>query len=176
MKTLGLVRKYVAFFFAGIFIAVLCFIGINLAMAPTSKSEYCGTKCHEMKDAYRSWELSIHGTNKYGIRVECINCHIPKKEKFFTHITAKTYAGLKDIFKHHFGGEYDIEKTRMKVLEHIPSKRCLNCHNNLLGAPADSTAKMVHTTILSEPDNAEYKCVDCHENAGHERQNKLFSP
>lgn len=115
MKILALIRKHNVVFLAGFVFAVLCFVGLNMAMVPVSKSEYCGSKCHEMNTAYQTWELSPHGANRYGISVDCINCHLPPKEKYFTHLVAKAYMGTKDAYKHHFGGEYDIKR---------PTKKC----------------------------------------------------
>ena len=41
-------------FIAGLVFALLCFIGINAAMEPVSKSTYCGTACHEMNISYQT--------------------------------------------------------------------------------------------------------------------------
>ncbi len=180
-KTGMLSRIYVAVtkriwtFLAGFAFALLCFVALNAAMVPVSKSDYCGGKCHEMNTAYLTWELSPHGANSIGVRVECIDCHLPAKEKYFAHITAKAYEGAKDMYKHYFGGEYDREKIRLKVLRHLPNERCLYCHDTLLAKPADSAARIAHTAVLSEPDARENRCVRCHENVGHQRQSKLFS-
>jgi len=163
-------------FLVGFAFAILCFIGINAAMEPASKSEFCGSKCHEMKTAYRTWELSVHGANKYGFRVDCVNCHLPPKERYFTHVATKAYVGSMDIFKHFFIGGYDIEKARKKALEHIPNKRCVHCHDSLLTKPGSSSARKAHFASLSQPDAPENKCVECHQGTGHERQNKLFAP
>jgi cytochrome c-type protein NapC/trimethylamine-N-oxide reductase cytochrome c-type subunit TorC len=168
-------KKRLLTFFAGFVFAVLCFVALNAAMVPVSKAEYCGSKCHEMNTAYLTWELSLHGTNAYGIRVECINCHLPSKDRYFTHIAAKAYAGAKDTFKHHFGGEYDIEKIRQKVLGHMPNQRCLHCHSSLLDRPSNSAALIAHTAALAEPDAPESRCVQCHEDIGHQRKSKLFT-
>ena len=162
-------------FLIGIFTAIVCFIGLNAAMVPVSKSQYCGSKCHEMNSAYTSWELSVHGTNQYGVSVECIDCHLPSKEKYFSHVATKVYLGAKDIYKHNFGDEYDVEKMSKKVSIHMPSRRCLNCHNNLLAKGDNSAARQAHSKILTAPDKPENRCMTCHENAGHERQKKLFS-
>jgi nitrate/TMAO reductase-like tetraheme cytochrome c subunit len=163
-------------FLVGFAFAILCFIGINAAMEPASKSEFCGSKCHEMKTAYRTWELSVHGANKYGFRVDCVNCHLPSKDRYFTHVATKAYVGSMDIFKHFFIGGYDIEKARKKALEHMPNKRCVHCHNSLLTKPGSSSARKAHFASLSRPDAPENKCVECHQGTGHERQNKLFAP
>lgn len=38
------IRKYRLPFLAGIAFAVLCFIGINAAMGPASRPEFCGSQ------------------------------------------------------------------------------------------------------------------------------------
>ena len=172
----GIIKKYLPALFLGFVFAVLCFVVLEKMMKPVSLSGYCGTKCHEMNTAYRTWELSDHGSNKHGFRVECVDCHLPPKDEYFRYIAAKTYAGAKDTYKHYFGEEYNVEKTRTKVLNHIPSRRCLYCHDDLLARPGSPGAEKAHTAVLNAPDAPEYRCVTCHENAGHERQNKLFSP
>jgi len=170
----GLIQKRVLTFITGAVCAVLCFIGINAAMEPVSGPEYCGT-CHEMTAAYRSWELSSHAANKQGIRVECADCHLPSKDKYFSHLAAKAYTGGKGLLKHHFGGEYDREKVRKKIFEHLPNERCLDCHDDLLAKPGSEAARVVHTNVLDNPQAPETRCVECHENAGHQRQDNLSS-
>ncbi len=128
-----------------------------------------------MNAAYQTWELSTHGTNKYGVRVECVDCHLPTKEKYFRHLLAKAYEGGKDVCKHYLGGEYEIEELRKRVLEKIQNDRCLHCHDDLLAKPDSPGARTAHAEVLNPPRGAESKCVDCHENAGHEREAKLFS-
>lgn len=169
-------RRTAVLLIAGFVLACLGFIALNAAMEPVSTSEFCGSKCHEMNTAYRSWELSVHGANKRGIRVECVDCHLPSKDKFFTHIAAKAYEGFKDGYKHYFGGKYEVEKNRKEVLEHLPNQRCLNCHDNLLGKPGSSAARIAHMASLARLELVENRCLSCHEDIGHQRQSKLFSP
>ena len=156
--------------------AIFCYVAINTAMEPFSKPEYCGSNCHSMKESYQSWELSIHGSNKYGITVECIDCHLPPKDKFFKHVTAKAYAGAKDTIIHNFGGEYDREHQRQSVRESMKNETCMHCHDNLLGKPDKSSAFTAHSVALLAPEKKENRCVTCHENAGHEREHKIFMP
>ncbi len=163
-------KKRALTFFAGLAFALLCFLLLNAAMVPVSKSEYCGTKCHEMDTAYQSWKLSVHGANEQGIRIGCIDCHLPSKDKYFTHLFAKAYAGGKDMYKHHFGGEYDVEKIREEVLAHISNEKCLSCHVDLLAKPSSDEAKEAHMETLNPSDaSEEIKCIECHEDAGHQR-------
>ena len=88
-------KKYWLAFGAGLAFAIVCFIVIEAAMKPVSMPAYCGSNCHEMNTAYQTWELSVHGANKFGVQVECIDCHLPPKDKFFTHIATKAYQGGK---------------------------------------------------------------------------------
>jgi len=175
-KIFGVIKWLGPGFAGGIVFAMLCFVGINAAMEPVSSSEYCGSQCHEMNTAYQSWELSVHGSNKNGVTIDCVDCHLPSKEKYFTHLAAKTYAGGKGLYKHYFGGEYDIEKIRKKVIDHASNEMCTRCHNSLLVRPSNSAARIAHVASLSEPDEPENRCVKCHEESGHERTSKLFSP
>lgn len=164
------VKRRALTFLTGLVFTLLCFVAINAAMKPVSKSEYCGTKCHEMDTAYQSWKLSVHGANEKGLRAECIDCHLPSKDKYFTHIVAKVYAGGKDMYKHHFGGEYDGEKVREEVLAHISNRRCLGCHVDLLAKPGSEMAKEAHMETLNPSDvSEETKCIECHEDIGHQR-------
>lgn len=174
-RVAGFTRKRIRVFLVGFVMAMLCFVVLNVAMKPVSSSEYCGGKCHEMNTAYQTWELSSHGANKYGFRVECVDCHLPVKEKYFRHLVAKGYEGGKDVYKHYFGGEYEIEASRKRVLEKIRNDRCLYCHDDLLGKPGSPAARTAHAEVLNPPSGARSKCIDCHEDAGHERENKLFS-
>ena len=159
--------KWATVFLAGVAFAVFCFIAINAAMKPVSTSMFCGTKCHEMDTAYKTWQLSMHGANKFGISVDCVKCHLPPKDKYFTHLAVKAYTGAKDMYKHHFGDEYNAEELREKVLKTMPNKRCMQCHDSLLAKPGSSAARTAHTEVLNEPD--ESKCVDCHEGVAHQR-------
>jgi cytochrome c-type protein NapC/trimethylamine-N-oxide reductase cytochrome c-type subunit TorC len=128
-----------------------------------------------MNAAYRSWELSGHGANISGVVAQCIDCHLPPRDKFFTHFAAKVCVGVKDVYKHHFGGEYDSGKMRNKVLEEMANERCLKCHSNLLAKPRSSAARLAHQPVLSPKDDHKPRCVECHEQL-HERERKVFWP
>ncbi len=167
-------KKRARTFTAGFVFAVVCFIAFNAAMVPVSKSEYCGGKCHEMNNAYLTWELSPHGANSHGIRVECIDCHLPPKERYFAHIADKAYQGAKDVYKHYCVGNYNIEEMQKRVLDRLTNQRCLHCHDVLLEKPSSLAARTAHTAALAEPDAPESRCVQCHADVGHQRQGKLF--
>jgi cytochrome c-type protein NapC/trimethylamine-N-oxide reductase cytochrome c-type subunit TorC len=168
------VGSYGVPFVLGVVFAVGCYLGISRAAKPFSGSEYCGGKCHEMAEAYNSWELSAHGTNANAVTVECVDCHLPAKDKFFSHMTAKTYAGGKDLYMHHFGGEYSVEKMRTKVLEEMPDSRCARCHGNLLEASGTAIGRKAHIENMTASNDATQRCVECHDDI-HQRESKIFS-
>lgn len=170
-----MIKKRGLAFIAGVCFAVVCFLAISAAIGPSSRSEYCGGKCHEMKEAYRSWELSPHGSNTHGFRVECVDCHLPPKERFFSHVVAKAYSGGKDIYMHYLGGKYDRQEQSEKVLAGMSNKRCMHCHDSLLVKAGSQAARQAHSEVVNSSVVSEHRCVDCHEDAGHERKSKLFS-
>jgi len=164
------IKRQVLIFFAGFAFALLCFVAINAAMEPVSKSEYCGTNCHEMDTAYQSWKASAHGTNEKGLHAKCIDCHAPSKDDYFTHLVFKAYAGGKDVYKHHFGGEYNVEEERENVISRLPNERCLGCHVGLLSDPSAEETRDFHLEAIQPEEGTEQaKCIDCHEEAGHLR-------
>ncbi|MCK5174273.1 MAG: NapC/NirT family cytochrome c [Planctomycetes bacterium] len=156
-------------FFVGIAFALFCFLCINAAMGPFSTSQYCGTNCHEMDTAYQSWQVSSHGANPRGVRIDCVDCHLPTKDKYFTHLFAKAQTGAKDMWLHHFGGEYDADAVREKVVEHFEDEMCLHCHVDLLTRPDSDMAADIHKEAVTPADPAEaLKCIECHEGIAHE--------
>ena len=164
------IKKRGLSFLVGFAFAIVVFVAVNAAMKPLSTSQYCGTACHEMDTAYTSWQGSVHAVNQRGLSVECVECHAPPKEKYFTHLAYKGYAGAKDTFKHFFGGEYDAEASREKVLEHFSNDKCLHCHDNLLAKPRNEMAEELHREVLEPSDESEQlKCTECHEDAAHDR-------
>ena len=143
-------------------------------MEPVSRSSYCGGACHEMNVSYQTWELTPHGANAQGLRAECIDCHLPPREHYFRHVAAKAWAGGKDMYMHYFGPEYDRQKMRQVVLDHLDNDTCTHCHKDLLKKPSDAKARLAHQAAAQNPTLPENKCTACHESAGHERGQTLF--
>jgi nitrate/TMAO reductase-like tetraheme cytochrome c subunit len=169
-----MVKRYWFAFLAGLVFAIVCFLVINATAKPFSTPRFC-SNCHEMALAYRTWELSAHYANEKGVVAECADCHLPPKDKFFTHLATKAYVGCIDIFKHFFIGGYDFATARQKVLDTMPNERCLKCHSNLLTKPGSSAARTAHLAMSDPTEELESRCVECHEQL-HEREEKIFLP
>lgn len=170
-------KKHVVTFFAGFVFALLCFVTINAAMEPISRSKFCGSNCHEMHDALKSWEMSVHGGNTKGLRAECIDCHLPQKDSYFRHLVTKSYAGGKHLFQHYVGVLFGIKNHSEKPLvsdadrtERVKNEICTRCHSGLLNKPSNDTIREAHMAALESSDNSEQtRCVECHEDAGHQQ-------
>lgn len=167
---INLVRKCLVIFVPGLVAAIVIFLIIEAMLIPTSSEKFCGTLCHEMDVAYESWQKSSHFGNSAGIKVKCISCHLPPKDKYFTHLAAKAYTGTKDCFYHMIGKEFNVEEMSQKVLAHMKNETCMNCHSNLLGNTADELVTEIHNDVINPPEGTEkQKCIECHEDAGHDK-------
>ncbi|MFH1371710.1 MAG: NapC/NirT family cytochrome c [Planctomycetota bacterium] len=171
----GVVRKRALPFIAGLVFALLCFVVLNAAMEPVSASHYCGSNCHEMHRSLHTWQESVHGGGSKGLQAECIDCHLPDKNDYFRHIIVKAYSGGKDMYKHYmgrwFGTKYEPEKIRIEVLDRMTNEKCTRCHVDLLSKPSNEMIRDAHMEALkTDEKESQLKCVECHEDAGHQRE------
>lgn len=169
-----LIKKCIVIFVPGIIAAIILFVIINAALGPTSTVEFCGEKCHEMDNVYASWKKSPHAVNRTGIEVACIECHLPPKEKFFAHVTAKAITGTKDAIKHIANADYKEEELREKVRKHMSNDVCLRCHNKLEDNPFDKDIAAYHNeeVFKTEEGAKAAKCIECHADSAHVRDDK----
>ena len=148
-------------FIAGFVFAVLCFVTVNAISEKFSGPEYCGS-CHEMQRAYKSWKASSHAKNTNGIRVECVDCHLPPEDQYFRNLFAKAHAGARDYYQHYFGPEYDHEKHQKEILQHMPDERCTYCHDSLLAKPSSPAVKLAQKQSLKKKTPEKKRCLECH--------------
>ena len=62
-----------------------------------SSDESC-MMCHVHPHVEGSWKLSKHVNNGSGVKVHCVDCHLPPKNDTWNHYTAKAKLGLKDVW------------------------------------------------------------------------------
>ncbi len=130
-------------------------------MGPLSSDSFCAS-CHEMTNVHETWQQSPHHTNASGVKVTCVSCHLPPRDKYASHLTHKAFNGAKEMWVHYFG-TYDQAASRQHVLETIPNDRCLSCHSNLLAIPGSHPVKTVHEAALNSKRSGSYGCVVCHD-------------
>lgn len=151
---------------AGILIAFPIFSITYYTMVRTSTPQFCAS-CHEIQFAYNSWKTSTHANNAQGFVADCMDCHLPAPHDTFDFFYAKTAHGIKDVFVHFFGGEYDREKVRNNAYASFKNHQCQKCHRNILHIPNKRGAMLAHRTVLNPMPGYEKKCVDCHRNLVH---------
>jgi len=161
-KTREKIRRHGAAFILGLAFAIAAFLAINAISAPLSTSKFCGTVCHEMQPAYDTWLECPHYTNIYGWRSECIDCHLPPKDQFFRHLYEKTRTGVRDLWLHYLGPEYDREKVTQRVKDGWRNETCIRCHKDLLVKPSSKAVKYMHKGSLENPEDVWGKCLACH--------------
>jgi nitrate/TMAO reductase-like tetraheme cytochrome c subunit len=135
-------------------------------MVRTSTPQFCAS-CHEIQPAYNAWKTSTHVNNAQGFVADCMDCHLPAPHDTFNFFYAKTWHGVKDIFVHFFGGEYDREKNRQIAYATFKNEQCQKCHRNILYIPNKRGAMLAHRDVVYARPGYEKQCVDCHKNLVH---------
>ena len=135
-------------------------------MVRTSTPQFCAS-CHEIQPAYNAWKTSTHVNNAQGFVADCMDCHLPAPHDTFNFFYAKTWHGVKDIFVHFFGGEYDREKNRQIAYATFKNEQCQKCHRNILYIPNNRGAMLAHRDVVYARPGYEKRCVDCHKNLVH---------
>lgn len=134
---------------------VISIIAITSLSIYTDQPAYC-RNCHEMKNAFFSWETSTHS------KISCMRCHqvpgtigyITQKATLFQMILAarsKTY-----------------EKP---ILAYVDNKSCLQCHKKEISRITASLGiRVQHRDFLDKG----YQCTQCHNTVGH--KGKVANP
>ena len=150
----------------GIILGFPIFSMTYYTMVRTSTPQFCAS-CHEIQAAYDSWKTSTHVNNAQGFVADCMDCHLPAPHDTFDFFYAKTAHGIKDVFVHFMGGEYDREENREKAYASFKNEQCMKCHRNILNIPDKRGAMLAHRTVLYPRPGYEKQCVDCHRNLVH---------
>jgi cytochrome c-type protein NapC len=140
------------------------------AIAATSDAEFCGG-CHTMEPFVKANADSVHGgDNPWGIKAECVDCHLPHNNAF-NYLTTKIRRGGYDIWYQTFHDTSDIDwKAKDDDREDfLFDSGCLSCHDNLHEATAGFAP---HDNYFAG--KTESKCVTCHNDIGHSNVNKYY--
>ena len=151
-------------------LGALAFALSHRLMMATSTPSFCAS-CHEIEPAHRSWLMSSHRANKRGVVVKCIDCHLPEPSQFVPFFWVKTRHGLRDLYAHFLGDEYDREQAKRRARAAIPNSRCQRCHEDLLATGMTRGAMLAHRAVLyPKREGYEKTCHQCHENLVHKPQ------
>ena len=155
-------------------IVVLCG---NKAMYHFGTDEYCAS-CHVHPHAIDSWKRSSHVNNKSGVRVHCIDCHLPPKGSFY-HFKEKARTGLHDLWAYWTKDSADFNWEEKKQLDYaekiVYNEQCKNCHINLFPRGLSDDGGTAHLYYEANEKKLNLQCISCHLDVGHYNPNYKHS-
>ena len=102
----------------GILLGALLFCLAKAGVEATSSDKFCDQSCHAHPDATQTWIRSPHYTNKSGVVMHCIDCHLPGGE--VDYYTEKARLGAQDIYGKLFK---DLTKINWQSLQTLTQAR-----------------------------------------------------
>lgn len=159
------------YFILGAFLSLLLALSGNKAVVATGTDEFCAS-CHKVHPhAITSWKQSTHYDNKRGIRVHCIECHLPPAGHGKLMEKAKT--GMRDVygalFKDVENLNWDQKSTVEFAVHHTYEESCLKCHQNLFPLGLSTEGEDAH--LYYSDNEEELHCINCHLSVGHYSDN-----
>ena len=160
-------------FFIGTIVGIVVVLCGNKAMYHFGTDEYCAS-CHVHPHAIDSWKKSSHVNNKSGVRVHCIDCHLPPKGSFY-HFKEKARTGLHDLWAYWTKDSADFNWEAKKQLEYavniVYNESCKACHINLFPRGLSFDGGMAHLYYEENEKKLNLQCISCHLDVGHYNPN-----
>jgi cytochrome c-type protein NapC len=158
----------------GFFSGIIFWGGFNTAMEATNTMEFC-ISCHEMRDnVYEEYKLTIHYSNRTGVRAVCSDCHVPRD---WSHKVVRKIKASGELWGKLVGTidtKEKFEANRLRLAENewarmkaVDSIECRNCHSlDWMDTEKQKLrgAKM-HKLGLDEKKT----CIDCHKGIAHKK-------
>src|SRR5512133_2046168 len=125
-------KRFFLWFFPGLIVGVIIILGGGKALNKTSTNEYC-ISCHIHSAADAAWKKSVHYDTKSGMRISCVECHLPPKGH--NYLWEKGRTGLRDLWSYWTkdSASFNWEDRRRLELArgYVYESSCLECHENL---------------------------------------------
>ncbi len=159
-------------------------LGIGIVVSAYLTSVYFSTDqscmiCHMHPHVEDSWKLSTHVNNGSGVKVHCIDCHLPPRNNTWDHYTAKLKLGLKDTWGYLTKDSADIDWDMKSQLEYavkyIPNESCIECHQNLFPQGINQDGITAHLYYEENEKKLDLQCISCHLDVGHYNPNYTHS-
>ncbi len=134
----------------------------------TSTNEYCAS-CHIHPQATSSWKQSVHYDTRSGMRIGCVECHLPPKGDGY--FVAKVKTGSKDLWSKWTKDPESFDWEGRSNLEHaknyVYNRSCEKCHETIFPASLSKTGEEAHLYYSQNAESKDLQCINCHLNAGH---------
>ncbi|MEN8229671.1 MAG: SUMF1/EgtB/PvdO family nonheme iron enzyme [Bacteroidota bacterium] len=151
----------------------LLFLG-NKAVIKTSTDDFCAS-CHVHPHSTDSWKLSTHYDNKRGIRVHCVECHLPPHGEGY--LAEKTRTGLRDVWGKLFKDPENFNWEAKSQIEYAQNHSfeisCIHCHQN--NFPLGLTKEGREAHLYYEQKEEQLHCINCHITVGHYDPDRLHA-
>lgn len=174
LKKTSFFKKKTFFLLLGLIIGAGSIVSLYLTSVYFSSDESC-MMCHVHPHVEASWKLSKHVNNRSGVKVHCVDCHLPPKNNTWAHYTAKAKLGLKDTWGYLTKDSADFDWDKVSELEHavtyIPNESCKECHQNLFPEGITSDGVTAHLYYEENEKKLDLQCISCHLDAGHYNPN-----
>jgi formylglycine-generating enzyme required for sulfatase activity len=161
-------------FLIGFLFGIICFASLYQSSVYFSTDESC-MMCHVHPHVEDSWKLSKHVNNSSGVKVHCVDCHLPPKHQTVNHYMAKLNLGMKDVWSYLFKDSADFDWDMKSELEHavkyIPNESCKECHQNLFPSGITDDGITAHLYYEENEEKLDLQCISCHLDAGHHNPN-----
>ncbi len=162
------------FIFAGLVTGVILSLSLYQTSVYFSTDESC-MMCHVHPHAEESWKLSKHVNNSSGVRVHCVDCHLPPKHNTWDHYWAKLQLGVRDVWGYMTKDTADFDWETKSQLEHavkyVPNSSCKECHANLFPEGIKDDGITAHLYYEENEKALDLQCISCHLDAGHYNPN-----
>ncbi len=161
-------RPWLIFIIGGILGIIVMLCG-NKAMHHFGTDEYCES-CHVHPHTFDSWKMSSHYNNESGVRVHCIDCHLPPKGNFY-HFKEKARTGLHDLWAYWTkdSAEFNWEEKRQLdyAVKIVYNESCKECHVNLFPKGLSDEGGTAHLYYEEHEKRLNLQCISCHLDVGH---------
>ena len=169
-------KKILILLLIGFVIGIGATLLTNKVMVATSTNESC-EMCHVHPHVFDSWKRSVHYETRSGIRIGCVDCHLPPKGEGY--YPEKIKASARDLYGLIFKDSADFNWEEKSTLEyaqkHVFQVSCDKCHPNLFPLTLTKDGQNAHLYYSQNKDTKGLLCINCHLNAGHYDPNALHA-
>ena len=173
MNKKGKKKLTLAIFLIGLIIGLLMFWGGEKALSYTSSDTYCAS-CHIHPHAEDAWKKSTHFYNKSGVKIHCVECHLPPKGTI-NYFAVKAKTGLSDLYGYYFKDSASFNWQAKRELEHavkiVYNESCIKCHQTLFSKGLSAEGGTAHLYYENNAEKLNLQCINCHLYVGHYNPN-----
>jgi formylglycine-generating enzyme required for sulfatase activity/nitrate/TMAO reductase-like tetraheme cytochrome c subunit len=153
-------------FMSGMLLASLLIFSGNVAVKKTSADAFCAA-CHIHPQATQSWKRSTHVDNQRGIKVHCVECHLPPQGEGY--LVEKVKTGARDVWGKLFKDPETLDWEARSQVDyakgHTFESSCIACHVNNFPIGLSEAGREAH--LYYEGHREELHCINCHITVGH---------